>query len=985
MAEGKDEEIKLNQEQKRAVHYNKGPLLIVAGAGTGKTTVITEKIKYLIAQEKADTSQILALTFTDKAAREMERRVDIALPYGYTDIWVMTFHSFGDRILKDEALQIGLNSHYRLMSEADEVKLLKDHLFDLPLHYYRPLGNPTRFVDALIKHFSRLKDEDISPSEYLKWARHFARQAKRGKEEKQEAEKYLELAKAYQKYEAIKNEGGLMDFGDLISKVLLLFRKRPNVLREYQEKFRYILVDEFQDTNIAQYQLIKLLAPSEKNPHISVVSDDSQSIYKFRGAAVSNILQFKKDYPRSKNVVLIKNYRSGQKILDRAYCLIQFNNPDTLEVKLGISKNLKSVRGAGEEVGFSWFSSGDEEADWVAEKIKKLKKAKNLSWRDFAVLVRANDHSRLFSQALKYHQVPYQFLGPGALFKQSEVKDLIAYLLILRNVEDDAAWYRLLAMDIFNLPGRDLAVLSSFAQRNHLSYFSLLEMITGERPWPDEKKKPFLSVSGERKIKKIKKMVNRHLELVKKKETAGQILYYFLKDSGLLAAMAEVNSLSEQRRVQNISRFFDRLRQFEMDHSEATVQAVVDWLLLSQELGESPQAAQIDWEDEDRVNILTVHSAKGLEFSVVFLVNLVNGRFPSYRRREPIPIPPALVKEILPQGDYYLQEERRLFYVGMTRAKDYLFLTASRYYGEGKRGHRPSPFVLEALKKTEEELVSPQPKNHSSSLRFHVADSPLHYNKAEKIIPITSFSFTQISTFDHCPAQYRYAFLQRIPSPPTPAQDFGQVIHKTLFDFYAQIKRASAKKSKSLKASSFKKLLDLYRKNWRSVSFSNFAYEKRLIKEGEEMLKNFYEDSFQAEKKPLFLEKRFSFFLGKNTKVSGVFDRVDKDGDFYEIIDYKTGKAMKEKEAEKSLQMDVYALAAADPGILGVKPEKLKQTFYFLRERKKISRQMDRTGLEKARKRLTKKIEEMKRSDFSPRPGFWCDFCPYRIICDAWK
>jgi len=871
MAEDKDEEIKLNQEQKKAVHYNEGPLLIVAGAGTGKTTVITEKIKYLIAQEKADTSQILALTFTDKAAREMERRVDIALPYGYTDIWISTFHSFGDRILKDEALQIGLSSHYRLMSEAEGVKLLKDHLFDLPLHYYRPLGNPTRFVSALIKHFSRLKDEDVSPSQYLKWARRFARQAaKQGQEEKQEAEKYLELAKAYQKYEEIKNEAGLMDFGDLIGKVLLLFRKRPNVLKEYQEKFRYILVDEFQDTNIAQYQLIKLLAPPRKNPNISVVSDDSQSIYKFRGAAVSNILQFKKDYPHSKNVVLTKNYRSGQKILDRAYHLIRFNNPDTLEVKLGINKNLKSVRGTGEEVKFSWFPSGDEEADWVAEKIKSLKKAKGFSWGDFAILVRANDHARLFSQALRYHQIPYQFLGPGALFKQSEVKDLIAYLLILRNVEDDAAWYRLLAMDIFNLSGRDLAVLSSFAQRNHLSYFALLEMVSGERPWPDEKRKPFLSASGKKIIKKIKKMVNRHLELVKKKETAGQILYYFLKDSGLLAAMAEINSLAEQRRAQNISRFFDRLRQFEMDHREATVQAVVDWLLLSQELGESPQAAQIDWENEDRVNILTVHSAKGLEFPVVFLVNLVKGRFPSYRRREPVPIPPALVKEILPQGDYHLQEERRLFYVGMTRARDYLFLTASHYYGEGKRGHRLSPFVLEALGKSEEKLVSKAPKSAPSSLRFHIADSSVHYNEEERIIPVTTFSFTQISTFEHCPAQYRYAFLQRIPSPPTPAQNFGQIIHKTLFVFYSQLKRLSGKGNKFSAASSLEKLLSLYKENWCLVNFSNSAYEKRLMKEGEEMLRNFYQDSFRPEKKPLFLEKKFSFFLGKNTKITGV-------------------------------------------------------------------------------------------------------------------
>jgi len=347
---------KLNKEQLEAVKYKKGPLLIIAGAGTGKTTVITERIKYLIERKLAKPSEILSLTFTEKAAREMEERVDVAMPYGYTQMWISTFHSFCDRVLRDEALHIGLNPRYKLMTQAETVQFVRKNLFKFELKYFRPLGNPTKFVDSMIQHFSRLQDEDIVPEEYLRWARTqnsklpgLAKRSGAGKtnnkEEKIEIEKWRELANAYKVYEELKVKEEMMDFGDLIVKTLLLFRQRSNVLSEYRKKFKYVLVDEFQDTNIAQYELVKLLAPPNKNGNLTVVGDDSQSIYKFRGAAVSNIVHFMKTYKKAKTVVLTINYRSTQSILDPAYKLIKHNNPDTLEAKLGIDKNLVAQRG----------------------------------------------------------------------------------------------------------------------------------------------------------------------------------------------------------------------------------------------------------------------------------------------------------------------------------------------------------------------------------------------------------------------------------------------------------------------------------------------------------------------------------------------------------------------------------------------------------------------------------------------------------------
>ncbi|MBI3443510.1 UvrD-helicase domain-containing protein, partial [Candidatus Woesebacteria bacterium] len=432
--------LKLNEEQQKAVKHGGGPLLIIAGAGTGKTTVITERIKYLILGKKAKPDEILALTFTEKAAREMEERVDIAMPYGYTQMWISTFHSFCDRILRQEALHIGLDPRYKLMTEAEAVQLIRNNLFKFDLNYFRPLGNPTKFIDGMLQHFSRLQDEDVTPSDYVAWVnlKFKIKNLKLSDEEKIERAKYKELASAYKTYDELKVKNGLMDFGDLIVKTLKLFRVRPNVLKQYQEQFKYILIDEFQDTNYAQNELAILLAKTHPTSHkasrgeenITVVGDDDQSIYRFRGAAVSNIVQFRKNFPKAKIVTLVKNYRSTQEILDRAYDLIQHNNPDRLESIEKIDKKLIAVAGskqhvAGGEIQFIHADRVENEADEAAKVIKRLSDEEKYKWSDFAILVRANNHSEPFMRALSRQAIPYQFLGPGRLFRQPEVVDLI--------------------------------------------------------------------------------------------------------------------------------------------------------------------------------------------------------------------------------------------------------------------------------------------------------------------------------------------------------------------------------------------------------------------------------------------------------------------------------------------------------------------------------------------------------------------------------
>jgi DNA helicase-2/ATP-dependent DNA helicase PcrA len=967
------EEKKLNQEQKEAVQYGEGPLLIIAGAGTGKTTVITERIKWLVASGKAKPSEILALTFTDKAAREMEERVDIAMPYGYTDMWISTFHSFCDRVLRQEALHIGLNPAYKLMNEAEMTQFLIKSLFKFDLDYFRPLGNPTKFVGGMLQHFSRLRDEDIDPEQYLKYARKLKTQSAsrrtKLKTEKDEVKKTLELAKAYQAYEELKVKEGVVDFADLISQTLRLFRTRKNVLRQYQKQFKYILVDEFQDTNYAQNELAMLIAGKKAN---LVTGDDDQSIYRFRGAAVSNIIQFRKNYPKAKIVVLSKNYRSTQTILDYAYGLIQNNNPDRLEVKEKINKKLEAVRKErGKKVEFVYTDRVENEAEEVAKRIRELTSQPSAirhtpyAYSDIAILVRANNHADPFVRALVRAGIPYQFLGPGQLLRQAEVKDLIAYLKVLYDIGDDVALYRVLSMEHFEISARDLAGITSFARRKNLSLLEACEKID----------KIFVSQKTKEKINWFVKMVHRHLKLLPK-ETAGQILYYFLEDTGLLRIMADYKTALQEKQAQNISLFFDRLKTYEVEHEDASVRAVVDWINLSMELGESPLASNIDWTEENRVNLLTVHSAKGLEFPVVFLVNLVAARFPSRERREQIPIPEELIKEILPVGDYHEQEERRLFYVGMTRSCDRLFLTAANYYGEAKREKKISLFVIEALG---EKIQDTRHKiQREEQLTFFDWAKP---EEDQSLItdhrpPVTYLSFSQIDTFETCPRRYRFRYIQRIPVLPSAAASFGTAMHKTLRDFYQEIKDGRKMTKKDL--------LGLLEINWLPEGYTSKAHEEKRKKQGERMLSDFY-DQFDAKVIPKDLEQPFVVRVSPKLKVGGKIDRVDEKRGKLEVIDYKTGKVMEQKDIDKSLQMTAYALAATDKGIYGKKPEEVVLTFYFLDTGEKKSTKRTPAQLKQVKKELVEKAKEVEKSDFQPRPGIWCDFCDFKLLCEAWR
>ena len=950
-------ENKLNLQQLKAVNHKTGPLLIIAGAGTGKTTVITKRIHKLITKGFALPSEILALTFTEKAAQEMEERVDKLLPYGYTQMWIMTFHSFCDRVLRDEGLHMGLNTNYSLVTDVDRIALFRRHLFEFELDYFRPLGNPNKFISAILQHFDRLRDEDILPDQYQNWVDSFHPKGQATDSGMLEKQQYQELAKCYKKFQEIKLKQNVLDFSDLISYCLTLFRTRPNVQKTYHQKFKYILVDEFQDTNYAQNVLVNLLVNSSRN--ITVVADDDQAIYRWRGASVSNVLQFKKTYPKSKIVTLTRNYRSSQNILDASYRLIQNNNPDRLEVKAKIIKKLKSSKSdPGIPPQYLHFDHVENEADGIAKKIKDLIGDSPDSYRpqDIAILVRANAHARMIVKSLDSLGIPNQYLGPAKLFEQPEVKDLIAYLKVIDDSLDIQSLFRVLSMDIFDIPVNELIDLNTHSQKNGLSFFKACESSNNE------------------KILKVIDLIKSHV-VRSPKESAGTLLFDFLEKTGLLSTILNLSGTMNETKADNIIKFFNRLKGFEPDISLSLTRSVLEWIDLSSEVGESPLISGADLTQSDSVKLLTIHSAKGLEFPVVFLTNLVMGRFPSIEKKEPIPIPLALAKEVLPQGDFHLQEERRLFYVGMTRAQQLLIMTSASYYGDAKRVKKPSLFLHESLGNqatdplnhiaTQPSLLDWQPAQFS----FHNHPSPSQ-SKAK----IDYLSYSQIQTFKDCPLHYKAKYILKLSSPPSAASSFGNTIHKTLRDYYLN-KKQNPKID----------ILDIYAQNWTPQGYLNPKHSSDYFDKGKKYLTQYLQVN-RNEVQPTLMEESFMVPVG-SLKIGGKIDRVDVlPGGQIEIIDYKTStKSLTPKQASTDLQLSFYALAAnlLKQSPFNKQPSDIKLSLYYFEDQQKVSVFQSAEQLESAKKEILQAALEIESSDFRCSGDFICQgICDYRILCD---
>lgn len=947
--------MQLNPQQQLAVEHKNGPMLVIAGAGTGKTRVITERIAHMLEQKWCAPEQILALTFTEKAAGEMEARLDERMPMGYAAIQVSTFHAFCEKLLRQFGIDIGLSPNFKILEGVNQWKFMKDHLFEFELDYYRPLGNPNKFIDQLVSHFAKAQEEMASPEDYLRAAQE--RQSKaESDEEKLEAKRLLELAKAYKKYEELLHQNSYLDFSGLQYQVIRLLKERPNILRHLQKKYQYLLVDEYQDTNIAQNHIVDQLAAGHKN--LMVVGDDDQSIYKFRGAAISNILQFEEKYPDLKKVVLTQNYRSNQAILDFAYTSIQKNNPDRLEVKANIEKRLTGQSaGDDQSVNIVHSTTLDQEVEYVLEKIRET----DVSLSEIAILCRANRYALPFVEAFKQHNIPYQFLSEKGLYGKEEVRDLIALLRVLSNPTDDMSLLRVLKMGWFHLPMLQIVEALQSAKRGYRSL------------WKEIAKQADMQV--------VYRLLSELMDY-SKNHTAGETLYQFTQQVDLYKNLLAKHTIEAEEQIVNIATFFQKIHRFEQESEEKSVIDFVRYLDLAEEAGENP-AAKFDLEGVDGIQISTIHGAKGLEYDTVFVPSLVTRRFPADNRSHGIDLPEELIQELPTEGDFHVEEERRLFYVAVTRAKNKLHLLHSDFYSsstaQNPRAKKCSLFLSEIA---DEVNVTWIERSSEGVERFLKPEPQVAQPVEQGSEPIARFSHSQLNTFNTCPRQYHYRYLLKIPTPMNGAASFGSAMHNTLQAFYQLVEQS---KQATLfqeyeEDLSLEKLLSIYENKWIDVGFESPQHREALKKRGAEILETFYGHFKEGVPNIVYLEKGFKLKVGGYT-LTGRIDRADRlpDGTL-EIIDYKTGRAKTQKQVDNDQQLMIYALAAKE--CFGQPASKL--TLYFLDEDVKISTEPDEKKLDKLKEKVVKTADKINSSDFTPTPGpFACKFCPFNKICDA--
>ncbi len=1014
----------LNVEQRRAVTHGEGPLLVVAGAGTGKTQVITRRIAWLIATRRARPSEILALTFTDKAAEEMQLRVDQLVPYGYADTAISTFHAFGDRLIREFAFELGLAPDVRVLSRPEVVVFMRERLFDLGLQEYRPLGEPTRFLGALASLFARCRDEDVSPAAYATHAEGLTARAVALAAETSGADagdadrdaaaaaselarRQAELASAFGRYSTLLREHGAIDFGDQVSLALQLLRDSAAAREALQTRYRYILVDEFQDTNRAQSELVALLA--ERHRNVTVVGDDDQSIYRFRGAAISNILEFRERYRGARTVVLRRNYRSLAPILDASHRLIKFNDPDRLEVKVGISKRLipeRTDRAAAPVRHHAFPTSGDE-ADWIAAEIRRRVDAGGRP-RDHAVLVRANADADAVLRSLNTVALPWRFSGTSGLYARPEVRLLLALLRAVADTGSSVDVFALAASDRYGIPAGDLGEVAGSARRRHRSLFEVLEELE------DEPGVLRLSPRGRTALARLTADLRRYRELAQRRP-AGEVLYAFLRDTGWLAELAGATNVAAEEQLANVGRFFDIIRTQSALLADDRAVFLARHLQTLIEAGDDPPTADPD-PDVDAVHVMTVHKAKGLEFPVVFLPGLVADRFPARTRREPLALPLELVDEVLPEGDGHLQEERRLFYVAMTRARDELILSHASE-SAGGRARRVSPFIVEALDLPSAGFSGeafPSSTHATGPLARIAAAEPradaLEADRTPIEGPLT-LSHSAIDDYLTCPLRYKYAQVVRVPTTPHHSMIYGSALHKAVQEFHR-----SQSRGKPLTEA---ELLAVFDAAWSNEGFISREHETARLEAGRASLRRFRESQLQPGTViPAWVEREFAFALGGD-RVRGRFDRVDIvpvaassaeitgaaapadvpsvfRADVIEpmlellgpedvtITDYKSSDvrdpAVAKQRARDSLQLQIYAMAYE--AMSGRLPDAVQ--LHFLDSGLVGRAEVEPARLEKARAKIATAATGIRARDYTPKPSVLaCTYCPFRDICPS--
>lgn len=969
----------LDRRQRQAVTHGEGPLLVVAGPGTGKTEVITRRVAWLIASKRARPSQILALTFTERAADEMQARVDLLVPYGQADTAIHTFHAFGDWMLREHGHAIGRSEDPRVIGRSQAIVLLRDHVFELGLDRYRPLGDPTRFLGALVDLFGRAKEEGLTPEDLLAYATELAagtRAAAASVEDEvareslegllDEAAANAELGRAYAVYQRLLTERSLVDHGDQVAEAVRLLEERPAVRQALRRRFRHVVVDEAQDANPQQLRLVRLLVGHAGN--VTFVGDDDQAIYSFRGAVGEGLARLEDSYGPVKDVVLKRNYRSRKPILEAARQLIRRNDPHRLEISRGLDKTLTAVRRTRRPamVTHRLYRTSVEEADAVAADIRGRLEG-GLPAEQIAVLVRTNADAAPVLASLDVLGIRRRFSGASGLMAHREVRDVLGLLHVIAAPQRSEDLYAVLTAPAYGMGGEDLTTICEYAERRRRSLWSVLTELV-EQPGilrvGDETRR-----RAERVVRELRESITAAHE-----RPAPPVLYEHLARSGWLRLLITDAERGDDGPLRRVARLFEVVKEHADLVGDPRIANVAPTLRSLVDAGHDPVSPDAD-DLAGAVSVLTVHQAKGLEFGLVYVIGAADGRFPVRARPDVISLPPALTGHpAAGDPDMHLAEERRLFYVALTRARDELILSHAAAGREGGRRRRPSPFLAEALGRA----VDSVPRAGSIDLMEsetgpgRAGTQAMASASAE---PALNLSFTQIDDYLSCPLKYRLRHQVRVPTPAHHALVFGSALHQAV-----ALGNATRMRGEKVAPSALEEAL---RAHWRSEGFLSQEHEAARFEAGRQALHRFALETADADDRIIAVEQPFTVRIGPD-HVRGRYDVVRQTEAGIVITDYKSGDMRSvtraRQRARSSLQLQLYALAWEAEH--GHRPDAVELHFLeggIAGQATPTDRQLDG-----ARKKVAQAAAGIRAGDFEATPGYpACDWCPYRRICPA--
>jgi DNA helicase-2/ATP-dependent DNA helicase PcrA len=970
--------LKLNDAQRRAINHGDGPLLVIAGAGTGKTRVITERIRHLLESDTAlGGENILALTYTKKAAGEMKSRIVKTCGERGRDVTIETFHAFCEKILKENGAK------YAVLEDVDHWILLRRNMARLKLEKFRRLAEPGQFLGDFLKFFSRCQDELVSSDDFQSFADELEADLAADRklvdddtfaERVENVALQKELARAYKVSEEILREKNFYSFGALITRTIELVRNDQALREKLQQRYKHILVDEFQDTNIAQLELLHLLTAEPRN--IVAVGDNDQAIYRFRGASFGSFKLFLERFAGWKTgrdsskyrVTLTENYRSTPNILRVATQVIAQN-----EVSSDFpNKVLAATHPEGERIRIAELSNEDEEAVWVASELERLHRT-GTPWRDFAILYRQHNHRDRLAKELAERNIPF-VISRLSILEHPLVRDVLAYLRLINKPFDDIAAARVLAAPAWHLEPVDLVRLAERTRKKRTSIYDVLQSPQSDLPFDPSPKA----------LADLLEFIAAQRKNLKRRPAIDVL-------RGLIDWL-EIPHLVGPRARRYVTQLVEFLKTWEPKSDTKSLPEFLEYLDYFEQSG----LGQICLDDEapgDSVQLMTVHGAKGLEFPHVFLLRVNHGCFPAKERSPLFEFPIKLMKEDLPAGSFHIQEERRLFYVALTRAERKLTITTLTE----KKGKVPT-FIEDILmdptiRKRDVLQISPKVKvrdtndsaddaKKAKALFPSMSERPRIHSQiakwAETYHPPTpeplKLSASAVDAYRKCPQLFLFSRLWSLKEGPAATLSFGAVMHTTVRRFIDQFRKGVRLP--------FDEVARIFETEWTSAGYEDDYQESEYKKDGIEQLRTFHADFLANPPEVLEQEKSFELPLENNVIVNGRIDQINSLGKKdIEIIDYKTGKSRKEADARRDLQLSIYAIAAKE--ILELNPVRL--AFHYLQNNQVQSTTRTDKQLDEAQKVVQEAAADIRAAEFSPKRGFACRGCAYKPVCPAYE